>query len=145
MKIIDLNCDMGESYGAWQMGADAEVMPHISSSAAELNGYPGPSHTLELAAPLGLSAAQKEQSEALYARMQAEAIRAGEEVIARETALDALFRDGRASAAGVEPATAAAACAQGGLRAVHLRYHLLMRELLTPEQTAKYAALRGYR
>lgn len=24
-----LNCDMGESFGAWTMGADAEVMPHI--------------------------------------------------------------------------------------------------------------------
>jgi len=32
MKSIDLNCDMGESYGAWKMGADAEVMPFISSA-----------------------------------------------------------------------------------------------------------------
>jgi len=32
MKIIDLNCDMGESYGAWKMGADADVMPFISSA-----------------------------------------------------------------------------------------------------------------
>ena len=32
MKKIDLNCDMGESYGAWQMGADAEIMPWISSA-----------------------------------------------------------------------------------------------------------------
>jgi UPF0271 protein len=31
-KRIDLNCDMGESYGAWKMGADAEVMPYISSA-----------------------------------------------------------------------------------------------------------------
>jgi len=31
-KSIDINCDMGESYGAWKMGADAEVMPHISSA-----------------------------------------------------------------------------------------------------------------
>ena len=29
---IDINCDMGESYGAWSMGADAEVMPFISSA-----------------------------------------------------------------------------------------------------------------
>lgn len=29
---IDLNCDMGESYGAWTMGADAEVMPWITSA-----------------------------------------------------------------------------------------------------------------
>ena len=32
MKRIDLNCDMGESYGAWMMGDDAGVMPHISSA-----------------------------------------------------------------------------------------------------------------
>ena len=32
MKKIDLNCDMGESYGAWKMGADAGVMPLISSA-----------------------------------------------------------------------------------------------------------------
>lgn len=31
MKHIDLNCDMGESYGAWRMGADADVMPWVSS------------------------------------------------------------------------------------------------------------------
>jgi UPF0271 protein len=31
-KTIDLNCDMGESYGAWRMGADAEIMPLISSA-----------------------------------------------------------------------------------------------------------------
>lgn len=31
-KTIDLNCDMGESYGAWRMGADAEVMRYISSA-----------------------------------------------------------------------------------------------------------------
>ena len=32
MKTIDLNCDMGESYGAWKMGADAEIMPLITSA-----------------------------------------------------------------------------------------------------------------
>jgi UPF0271 protein len=32
MRTIDLNCDMGESFGAWKMGADAEVMPHITSA-----------------------------------------------------------------------------------------------------------------
>lgn len=28
---VDLNCDMGESFGAWRMGADAAVMPHVTS------------------------------------------------------------------------------------------------------------------
>jgi len=29
--VIDLNCDMGESFGAWTMGDDAGVMPWVSS------------------------------------------------------------------------------------------------------------------
>ena len=29
---IDLNCDMGESFGAWRMGDDANVMPLITSA-----------------------------------------------------------------------------------------------------------------
>nr|WP_314876035.1 5-oxoprolinase subunit PxpA [uncultured Pseudomonas sp.] len=29
VKILLLNCDMGESYGSWRMGLDAEVMPYI--------------------------------------------------------------------------------------------------------------------
>jgi 5-oxoprolinase (ATP-hydrolysing) subunit A len=31
-RTIDLNCDMGESYGAWTMGQDAAVMPWITSA-----------------------------------------------------------------------------------------------------------------
>ncbi len=29
---IDLNCDMGESFGAWSMGNDAALMPYITSA-----------------------------------------------------------------------------------------------------------------
>ncbi|HEX5474241.1 MAG TPA: 5-oxoprolinase subunit PxpA [Vicinamibacterales bacterium] len=29
---IDVNCDMGESFGAWRLGADADVMPSITSA-----------------------------------------------------------------------------------------------------------------
>jgi UPF0271 protein len=32
MAIVDLNSDLGESYGAWTLGMDEEVMNHISSS-----------------------------------------------------------------------------------------------------------------
>ncbi len=28
---VDLNCDMGESFGAWTMGRDAELMDYVSS------------------------------------------------------------------------------------------------------------------
>ncbi len=29
---VDLNCDMGESFGAWRMGSDAVVLEHVSSA-----------------------------------------------------------------------------------------------------------------
>jgi UPF0271 protein len=29
---IDINCDLGEGYGAFRVGADAEIMPHITSA-----------------------------------------------------------------------------------------------------------------
>ena len=31
MDVIDLNCDMGESFGAWTMGSDAEMLKIVSS------------------------------------------------------------------------------------------------------------------
>ena len=31
MPIVDLNCDMGESFGAWKMGNDAALMDHVTS------------------------------------------------------------------------------------------------------------------
>jgi UPF0271 protein len=40
MITIDLNCDMGESFGAYTIGADAEVMPSISSANVAC-GYHG--------------------------------------------------------------------------------------------------------
>lgn len=32
MKRVDLNCDLGESFGAYRQGSDADVIPHISSA-----------------------------------------------------------------------------------------------------------------
>ncbi|MBL8984103.1 MAG: LamB/YcsF family protein [Gemmatimonadetes bacterium] len=32
MQTVDLNCDMGESFGAWTMGADLAILPHVSSA-----------------------------------------------------------------------------------------------------------------
>ena len=111
---------------------------------AELNGYPGPMHALELAEPLQMSPAQRARTQDLFAQMQREARALGEEVIAAETALDALFREKRATAEAVTAATAQAAQAQGRLRQTHLRYHLAMMDVLSAEQVAAYGKLRGY-
>lgn len=112
---------------------------------AELNGYPGPSHVLQLAAPLDLSEVQRQRTRALFEQMQAESSALGEKLIAAEQALDALFSERKADTDTVEAATAAAARVQGALRATHLKYHVLMMEILDARQVAKYAELRGYR
>jgi UPF0271 protein len=39
--IIDINCDMGESFGAWSIGADAEVMPSITSANVACGAHAG--------------------------------------------------------------------------------------------------------
>ncbi|MDP1966064.1 MAG: periplasmic heavy metal sensor [Reyranella sp.] len=111
---------------------------------AELNGYPGPMHVLELAGPLGLTPEQRGRTEALVADMKAEAIPLGERLIADEAALDRLFAEKRATAATLDAASASIGAAQAALRAAHLRYHLDMIAVLTPEQVAHYAMLRGY-
>jgi hypothetical protein len=111
---------------------------------AELNGYPGPIHVLELAGPLGLTPEQRGRTEALIAAMKAEAIPLGERLIADEAALDRLFAEKRATAGTVDAASASVGTAQAALRAAHLRYHLDMMAVLTPDQIARYAVLRGY-
>ena len=111
---------------------------------AELNGWPGPLHVLELADRLGLDAAQHGAVQAQHAAMRGEAIAAGEVVIAAEAALDALFAGGGPTPEAIAAATEAAGRAQGALRAVHLRWHLATSTTLTPAQRARYAELRGY-
>ena len=32
LNVVDLNVDMGESFGRWTLGDDASLMPHISSA-----------------------------------------------------------------------------------------------------------------
>lgn len=112
--------------------------------AAELNGWPGPMHVLELADRLGLDATQRAAVQAQHAAMRQEAIPAGEAVIAAEAALDALFAAGNPTPETIAAATEAAGRAQGALRAVHLRWHLATSATLTPAQRARYAGLRGY-
>src|SRR6187200_3316429 len=59
--------------------------------AAELNGYPGPSHVLELADKLGLSADQRRKVQGLFDSMKAEALPIGAKLIEQESELDRLF------------------------------------------------------
>ena len=54
-----LNCDLGESYGSWTMGLDAQVMPHIDQANIACGFHAGDPlimrKTLALAAQHGVS------------------------------------------------------------------------------------------
>jgi len=46
MKKIDLNCDMGESFGAWTMGMDGEVIRHVTSANIACGYHAGDAHVM---------------------------------------------------------------------------------------------------
>jgi hypothetical protein len=101
-------------------------------------------HVLELATPLGLSDDRRAKVAALFDAMQREAVPLGEQLIAAETALDRRFADKTITASSLGEATRVIAFLQGELRLAHLKYHLATLELLTRQQAAQYATLRGY-
>jgi hypothetical protein len=111
---------------------------------AELNGYPGPVHVLELGAQLELSAEQRTKVQNLYTAMKAETVPIGERLIAQETELDRMFADRGATPAIIEAVTGAIGATYGALRAAHLRYHLATLQTLTPHQVHLYRESRGY-
>src|SRR6266849_556208 len=104
--------------------------------AAEVNGYPGPSHVLEFADVLQLSDKQRSRTTALLEAMKAETIPLGERIIAAETSLDRLFAERRVTRASLDAAISTIGTTQGELRAAHLRYHLSMIEVLSTAQIA---------
>jgi hypothetical protein len=111
---------------------------------AELNGYPGPVHLLELGDRIDLSPEQKTAIQRLFDSMKAEAVPLGERLIEQEAALDRLFAGHTATVATIADAVAAIGETQGRLRNAHLKYHLSTVALLQPDQIERYRALRGY-
>jgi Heavy-metal resistance len=112
--------------------------------AAELNGYPGPSHVLELADKLALSADQRAEVQRLFDSMKAEALPIGAKLIEQETELDRLFASRSLTPDSLKAATAAIAVTQGELRETHLKYHLSTVAVLSQDQIRRYGELRGY-
>jgi len=53
-KYIDLNCDMGESYGRWSLGADEEIMPFITSANVACGFHGGDPHVMRKTVALAL-------------------------------------------------------------------------------------------
>jgi Spy/CpxP family protein refolding chaperone len=114
------------------------------AKAAELNGYPGPAHVLELAGQLELTAEQRAETEALFQKMQSSAVTLGKALVQEEGALDQLFASRSVNAAILASTLARIGRLQGQLRQAHLEAHLEQTALLTPQQVAKYIQLRSY-
>ena len=112
--------------------------------AAELNGYPGPLHVLELADKLQLSADQRGKVQELYDSMKAEAIPLGATLIEQEAALNEQFVKRTVTPESLKASTSIVARTQGTLRETHLRYHLQTVTVLSRAQMRRYAELRGY-
>lgn len=112
--------------------------------AAELNGYPGPVHVLELADALQLTGEQRQATQQLMQAHKAEARDLGAQVLAAEGELDRAFAGRRIEDADIARLTTRIGELQARLRAAHLRTHLKQAALLTPPQVAKYQQLRGY-
>lgn len=140
----------GQQTRAVKSLADTEVADLLEgrgaglAKAAELNGYPGPQHVLELAEPLALTPPQRAATAALIAPMRAAARQHGADFVARSRELDALFASGRATPEELRAKLDAAAVAYARVREAHLAAHIAQRALLTPEQIGAYQRLRGY-
>lgn len=114
------------------------------AKAAELNGWPGPLHVLELAADLELTDAQFAAVSDVRERMLAAAQELGERLLQAEARLDALFASGSPDPASIAAATAEIGVIEAELRAAHLTAHLETQPLLTRHQRMIYAERRGY-
>ena len=113
--------------------------------AAELNGYPGPLHAIELASDLRLLPEQVAKLKALFEAMKAETVPLGALLISQERDLNDDFANHTVTLASLEGATRRIGATQAALRAAHLKYHLSTVAVLTPEQVAQYNELRGYK
>ncbi|MCM2561855.1 hypothetical protein M8756_07310 [Lutimaribacter sp. EGI FJ00015] len=111
---------------------------------AELNGYPGPLHVLELADALGLSDSQRTEVQAVFDAMKSDAQEAGRAYVEAEAMVSHMFRAGHANDQRLNMMLHQSAEALAALRAVHLRAHMVVTSMLSDEQEEIYAQKRGY-
>jgi Spy/CpxP family protein refolding chaperone len=114
------------------------------AKSAELNGYPGPMHVLELAEKLNLTIEQTAATRAVEAAMRAEAKSLGVALVEAEKRLDSLFASRAINEQLLDASLKEIGNLQTQLRQAHLRAHLAQAKLLDGLQTQQYFTLRGY-
>jgi hypothetical protein len=76
--------------------------------------------------------------------MQSKAARLGAALVDEERHLDQLFRERSVTSDSLASQLSKIGALQAEVRGAHLEAHLAELQILTPAQTAEYAALRGY-
>ena len=111
---------------------------------AELNGYPGLRHVLDLSSQLNLSAQQEKEIQVAFNLMQSQAQNIGKTIVSKEQELGESFASGKITNVELEKRTEELAKLYGELRKIHLQAHLQINPLLSAEQIQKYNQIRGY-
>ena len=111
---------------------------------AELNGYPGPRHVLDMADALQLTANQRAATQRIFREMNAEAVELGREIVELERALNAAFAEASIDSTSLVQYVGQIESRRARLREVHLLAHLALYPVLTSRQRAMYDRLRGY-
>ena len=114
------------------------------AKAAELNHYPGPRHVLDLAKELVLTDEQIRQTQAIFERMQENAVAFGKQLVEKEAELDRKFADGSIDATSLDALVSDIAMREAKVRFAHLSAHLEQTALLSEKQIQLYDNFRGY-
>lgn len=111
---------------------------------AELNGYPGLRHVLDLSSQLNLSPQQETEIQAAFEQMQSQAKSLGKTIVSKEQELSEAFASGKITNIELKKQTRELAKLYGELRKTHLQAHLQINPILSTEQIKKYNQIRGY-
>lgn len=113
------------------------------AAPAEINGYPGPRHVLELKDELDLTPDQRFATSRLIGQMLGQARALGQRIVDAERRLDADMASGELSGPQIKARVEGIASLRAQLRFTHIDAHLKQKKILRPEQVARYYELRG--
>ncbi len=131
MDILSLQSGTGDAYGGL-------------AKPAELNGYPGPRHVLDLAPALSMTLEQQKNIEVIYTDMKSHAIPIGLEIIKIEKQIENSFANNTITNQSLQMLLDRSSNLYGQLRYDHLSSHLKVIDILTPQQVSIYNEIRGY-
>lgn len=130
-----------------QVPPDRDVLLNAKGNGqatyAEMNGYPGPKHALDLASSLQLTKSQREALRDIYDEMASRAKELGKRIVQIEQEMHDAFRAGLVTEKSIRDDAEQIGRLRGRLRAVHLVAHLKTKNVLKPNQIELYRKLRG--